>query len=150
MSYEFDIVPVTPVVLAVTAPTPVRQDEVPTRITAMFDVVYGWLPTADVAQTGHNYAIYRPASEAMTMQVGFPVSARFEDGDAVKCLEFGSGKAAHTAHHGEYGGIPLAYTQLHAWIDGQSLERAGLSWEVYGDWFDDPAKLVTDIYVQLA
>lgn len=136
--------------LAVTREMQVADDDVPSRITGMFDVVYGWLPQSGVTQTGHNYAIYRHTRDGMQMRVGFPVSDRFDATDAVECVEFGGRNAAHITHRGDYGGIPGAYSTLHAWCKAHGHELAGLNWEVYGDWQDDPTKLTTDIYLALA
>lgn len=139
-----------PVLLAVTRATFVPEGEVPRVITSMFDIVYGWLPDSGVEQCGHNHAIYRHAKDGMRMQVGFPVSERFTDTDQVECLQFLGRRAAHITHRGDYGGIPDAYAALHAWCRDEGLELAGLNWEVYGDWRDDPAELTTDIYLSLA
>lgn len=83
------------------------------------------------------------------MQVGFPVSRRFANGAQVRCVEFASGRAAHTTHVGPYSGIPAATDALNAWCAQQRLPLAGVGWEVYGDWNDDASKLVTDIYFRL-
>ncbi len=78
MNYEFDVVEVERLTLAV-AEAVVSLSEVPKRILGLFDVVYEWLTQSGVHQTGHNYALYRPVFSGLQMQVGFPVSARFED-----------------------------------------------------------------------
>jgi len=108
---------------------------------------YGQL---QAVQNGHNHAIYRNTADGMFMRVGFPVKAQFASTDEVECLAFSPGKAAHITHRGEYSGIPGAYEKLHAWREEQKLKLTGLSWEVYGDWSDDPAKVRTEIYLQLA
>ena len=148
MDYEFDIVEVAPVTLAVTEAV-VKQSDIPKRIIGLFDIVYVWLREADIKQTGHNHAVYRPTAGGLRMQVGFPVSGRFTDSGAVKCLEFNGGRAAHTMHRGAYSGLHAAYIKLQSWCARQSLAPGKLSWEVYGDWHDDPARLETDIYLQL-
>src|SRR5262245_27531420 len=57
MSYEFDIVEVAPVTLAV-CESFTTQEDIPKRITKMFDIVYTWLRESSVKQVGNNYAIY--------------------------------------------------------------------------------------------
>jgi effector-binding domain-containing protein len=148
VDYEFDIVEIEPVTLAVTEAI-VKQPDIPKRIIGLFDIVYTWLREADVQQTGHNYAIYCMVADGMLMQVGFPVSGRFTDGGAVQCIELRGGKAAHTTHRGEYSGLHDAHAQLQIWCSRQSLSPGGLFWEVYSDWHDDPEQLETDIYHQL-
>lgn len=149
MSYEFDIVEVPPVTLAV-CETFTTQEDIPKRITKMFDIVYTWLREASAKQVGNNYAIYDQfEADGMRMRVGFPVAESFDDRGLVRCLELGATKAAHTRHLGPYSGLPAAHAELNEWCSRQSLDRGGLSWEKYGDWYDDQSKLVTDIYIKL-
>jgi effector-binding domain-containing protein len=149
MSYEFDIVEVAPVTLAV-CEIFTKQQEIPARITEMFDTVYTWLRESSVKQVGNNYAIYDQfGSDGMRMRVGFPVSESFDSSSLVRCLELGAAKAAHTRHRGPYSSLPRAHVELNKWCTRQSLIRGEFSWEKYGDWHDDPSKLVTDIYIRL-
>ena len=149
MSYEFDIVDVPHVTLAV-CETFTKQADIPTRITEMFDIVYAWLRESSARQIGNNYAIYDQfGPDGMRMRVGFPVSESFDNGDLVRCLELGTAKAAHTRHLGPYSGLPTAHVELNEWCGRQSLNRGESSLEKYGDWQDDQSKLVTDIYIKL-
>lgn len=149
MKYEFGIVDVHPVTLAVVE-AQTKQSEVPSRMPGMFDIVYAWLKESRLEQIGHNYALYdRFTLQGMRMQVGFPISKRFADGEQVKCVRLGGGRAAHVTHRGPYSGIPGAFAELNAWCERQALALAGASWEVYGDWQNDASKLVTDIYFRL-
>jgi effector-binding domain-containing protein len=149
MSYEFDMVEVPPVTLAV-CETFTKQADIPTRITEMFDIVYTWLRESSVKQVGNNYVIYDQfGPDGMRMRVGFPVSESFDNGSLVRCLELGAAKAAHTRHLGPYSGLPTAHAELNEWCTRQSLNRGEFSWEEYGDWHDDQSKRVTDIYIKL-
>lgn len=150
MSYKCEIVEAESVILAATSEVLLKQNEIPARIRGMFDIAYSWLSNSDVNHAGHNYATYRNTSDGMYMRVGFPVSARFEDTKSVQCLDVGGGRAAHTMHRGDYGGIPGGYERFVAWSNEQTLTLSGFNWEVYGDWDDDPAKLVTDLYLQIS
>ena len=149
MNHTFDIVDVQPVILALTE-TRLRPAEVPAKIRGMFDVVYTWLRDSNVRQVGHNYALYDQVTSAgMRMQVGFPVSERFADSELVKCVELAAGRAAHTRHTGPYSELNVAYRGLLAWCAREGHQTSGQSWEVYGDWHDDPSELITDIYFRL-
>ena len=149
MNDTFDIVDVQSVVLAITE-TRLMPLEVPSKIRALFDIVYAWLRQANVKQVGHNYAVYDQfTSKGMRMQVGFPVSERFPDSELVKCVEIVAGRAAHTRHTGSYSELHAAYSGLTAWCSCESHKTSGQSWEVYGDWHDDPSKLITDLYFRL-
>lgn len=152
MNHVVDVVQVEPVTLAV-AEAFVRQVEIPQRITGLFDVVYGWLRLAagtGIRQSGHNYAIYdRFGPDGMRMRAGFPVSAAFAPTAMVSCVQFAGGRAVHTTHRGPYSGLRDANAAISAWCSERGLRGGGESWEVYGDWDDDPAKLITDVYVRL-
>jgi effector-binding domain-containing protein len=39
-----------------------------------------------------------------------------------------------------------AHEAIHQWARENERRLTGTSWEVYGHWSDDPAKLRTDIY----
>jgi effector-binding domain-containing protein len=43
-----------------------------------------------------------------------------------------------------------AHAAIHQWVRENGRKLAGPSWEVYGDWSDDPAKLRTDIFCLLS
>lgn len=148
MAYEFDIVG-TPATTLATASAVVRMGEIPQRITGLFDVVYGWLRDSDRQHGGHNHALYRPHPDGLVLQVGVPVSAPFDDADLVRCVQLPALRAAHTRHHGEYSGLPRANAALRNWCSERSLATGPLCWEVYGDWQDEPSRLVTDVYFEL-
>jgi len=144
-----EVVSVSPVLLAVTQAEFFRS-EIASKIRGMFDIVYAWLKNADVRQVGHNYAIYDTGvSRDLRVQAGFPVSARFAAVDSVRCIELPAGRAAHVTHVGSYADLPVSYRALTDWCSRASLKLGGQSWEVYGDWHDDPSKLTTDIYFRL-
>ncbi len=146
--YECNFVKPEPVVLAVTSAL-VAPADVPARILPMFDVVYAWLKDSGVEQTGHNYAIYELTADGLQMQAGFPVSRPFPDGESVRCLHFEVPRAAHTVHRGEYGRLLEAYRELRSWCAAQRAAVGEVSWEVYGDWNDDPSQLRTEVFLQV-
>jgi len=149
MNYTFDIVDTEAVVLAV-AQEQLMRSEVSSKILGLFDIVYTWLRTSSVKQVGHNYAIYDQCTkDRMRARVGFPVSERFPDNELVQCIELESGRAAHVKHIGPYNKLQAAYDGLIAWCAREGHKTSGESWEVYGDWHDDPSKLVTDIYFRI-
>ena len=45
--------------------------------------------------------------------------------------------------------MQAAYAALDEWVRSHGEPSARVSWEVYGDWQQDPNKLRTDIYYQL-
>jgi hypothetical protein len=149
MQPECKLVSVSPVILALTQEE-LPRSQISVRIRGMFDIVYRWLRDAPVRQAGHNYALYDQCSpRSLRVQVGFPVSERFVDTDLVKCVTLGPGRAAHAVHVGPYGDLHSTYALLHAWCSQHELSLTGQSWEVYGDWTEDPSKLETELFLRV-
>jgi effector-binding domain-containing protein len=101
-------------------------------------------------RTGHNVVIYRAGEPGqLAIDVGVEVFSGFTERGAVKRVTTPSGEAAVTAHYGEYSLMGGAYAALDQWCAANGRDRAGVNWEVYGDWDDDPAKRRTDVYALL-
>ena len=114
------------------------------------DQVYAAARTGAVALDGQNIFIYRSAVDGyLTVDFCVGVTAPFSAVGAVVPLETPSGPAAMTTHVGDYGGLPGANAALREWCRANGRAIAGPSWEVYGHWNADPAKLRTDIYYLL-
>ncbi len=138
MQMSIEIVETQPVTLAV-AEAMVRQPEIPVRIVELFDVVYAWLRSKQLTQSGGNVAVYRfGETPGMEMQAGVP--GPFASEDAVKCVQLPRMKAAHSKHIGPYEQLPDVHAQLNAWCERQGLARGTLAWEAYGDWEQNPAE----------
>ncbi len=60
-----------------------------------------------------------------------------------------AGKVATTVHFGPYEQLKSAHDAIHLYVRANEHKLAGSSWEVYGHWTDDYAKLRTDIYYLL-
>jgi effector-binding domain-containing protein len=61
-----------------------------------------------------------------------------------------AGQTATTVYLGPYDQMRSAHEEIHRYVRENGHKLAGPSWEVYGHWSDDPAKLRTDIYYLLA
>jgi effector-binding domain-containing protein len=141
------IVPVAVALLAV-GEAELDRSQIASHIRSMFP--YAWLKTASVKQVGHNYAIYeRGTHKELLVRAGFPVSGAFEQTQSVKSFTLAAGEAVHAMHVGPYSELHRTYARLDAWWKEQGLPLAGQSWELYGDWHDDPSKLETGIYYRL-
>lgn len=102
-------------------------------------------------RTGHNVVIYRAGEPGqLTVDAGVEVFTGFTEREAVRRVTTPSGEAAVTAHYGEYSLTGGAYDALDQWCAANGRSQAGVNWEVYGDWDDDPAKRRTDVYALLA
>jgi effector-binding domain-containing protein len=97
---------------------------------------------------GHNVFLYRhdiDAAGAMTIDFGVQVTRAFAaDGD-VRCVTTPEGEAASTVHVGAYGGLNAAHNAVQAWIAANGRRMGDWSWEIYGDWNDDPQQLETQV-----
>jgi effector-binding domain-containing protein len=109
------------------------------------------LPSLDVGPIGAAFTLWRPpVNGIMEMEPGVLVSRPFEPRGEVVASAVPAGRAAHLLHVGSYEGIPGAWQTLFDWCNTQKRERAGINWQIYGDWNDDPAKLTTALYALLA
>ena len=61
-----------------------------------------------------------------------------------------AGIAATVTYFGPYDQMRPAHEAIHVWARDSGRRLAGPSWEVYGHWSDDPAKLRTDIFYLLS
>jgi effector-binding domain-containing protein len=127
----------------------VAQDRLGADIIRLLDVIWPVL-RAQNARTGHNVVIYHGAEDGvLTVDVGVEVPAGFEaDGD-VQPAATPSGEVAAVAHFGEYSALGGAYAALEQWCAANGRRPAGVNWEIYGDWDDDPASRRTDVYFLL-
>jgi effector-binding domain-containing protein len=97
---------------------------------------------------GHNVFLYHhPASRDQPMDVDFgvEVSRAFESAGEVFATETPAGMVAVAVHLGAYHRMKDTHDAIHAWRAANNRAFAGKSWEIYGDWSDDPSKLETTI-----
>jgi effector-binding domain-containing protein len=149
MNSACHVVSIEPILLAVAEAELDRRD-VAVNIRRIFDVVYSWLKGAPVQQVGHNYALYdKGVDRDLMVRVGFPVSGPFPDSPSVRCVPLATGRAARAVHVGPYSELHRTYAELHTWCKREGLRISSQSWEVYGDWQADPARLETELYLRL-
>jgi effector-binding domain-containing protein len=97
---------------------------------------------------GHNVFLYHhPPDRASPMEVDFGVQITrpFERSGEVFSAETPAGNVAAALHIGPYERLGETHQAIHAWAAANNLAFAGQSWEVYGDWTEDSAKLQTGI-----
>ncbi len=111
------------------------------------DQVWAFLRTQPGLRTdGHNVFVYHhPASEGDPMHADFGVEVirEFAALGEVRPARTPGGEAAVARHVGSYDGLAQAHRAIHDWAGESCRALAGTSWEIYGDWNDDPAKLET-------
>jgi hypothetical protein len=114
------------------------------------DQVYAAARAGAVYLDGQNIFIYRAATaDQLTVDFCVGVTAPFAAVGAVVPLETPHGVAAMTTHHGDYRRLGEGHAAILAWCRAYDRPLAGLSWEAYGHWHNDPAQLRTEIYYLL-
>jgi effector-binding domain-containing protein len=143
MEYEIRVEDVPPRDLAVARGGASRADLGPT-ILKLLDKVWPVLRGQQV-KTGHNVVVY--FGGIAHIEAGVEVFGDFVDVGDVHHSRSPAGPAVTTAHWGEYSEMRDAYAALERWCAANGRPQTGTSWEVYGDWADDPRQ--TDIYLLL-
>jgi effector-binding domain-containing protein len=97
---------------------------------------------------GHNvFLCHHPArrDQPMDADFGVEVSRAFESAGEVYATETPAAMAAVAVQLGAYDRMKETHDAIHAWREANNRALAGKSWEIYGDWSDDPSKLETTI-----
>jgi len=118
------------------------------------DLVWKFLRTQPGLRTdGHNVFVYHHAARRdlpIEVDFGVEIARGFEPSGEVYPTATPAGEVASAVHVGPYDRLGAAHDAIHAWARAQRREFAGVSWEIYGDWRDDPAKLETTVIYLLA
>lgn len=148
MSAVYDIVEVmvTPRLVAGVRAT-VARGRVGQEFRRYLELVYAAGRAGQVVLDGQNIFIYRDASEA-ALAVEFCVGANapFQATGSVEPIFTPGGPAVMTTHIGDYSRLVDANAALREWCRAQGRASSGPSWEVYGHWEEDPARLRTEVY----
>jgi effector-binding domain-containing protein len=116
------------------------------------DQVWAFLRThKDLRAGGHNVFIYRQVegTAELAAEFGVEVVRRFEGEGEVVCTTTPAGRVATVVHTGPYDGLGQAWDEILGWCAENGHALSGVSWEVYGDWVEDPARLETRICLLL-
>jgi effector-binding domain-containing protein len=117
------------------------------------DQVWAFLRTQPgLRRKGHNVFLYHEAArpgDPVDVDFGVEVVREFAPSGEVKPVKTPAGEVAVATHRGPYDRLGETYEVMRAWAAADGRAFAGKSWEVYGDWTDDPAKLETTIFFLL-
>ena len=128
------------------------------RIMALLSEVWDFLKAIGVKDAGHNVVLYSDdASKALLrteaevpIEVGVQVATSFESTGRVVCAAIPEGTVATVVHMGPYQKLPEAHVAVREWCAEHGHALAGPSWEIYGDWTDNPEELRTDVFYTVA
>lgn len=155
-AYEVRIVDVAPRLMAA-GKSWANMSDVGPKIVAALDRAYQFVHDNKIPFDQQEKAvIYRMEKGASFEKDGCAifcgpfVPAPFEGREDVVLDKTPGGKAVTVRHIGCYTGIHLAHAAVHEWNEANGKQVNGLCWDVYGEGNEDPDKLVTDIYYQLA
>jgi effector-binding domain-containing protein len=152
MKYEITLETAHPVTIAAVR-SKVHAGGVSAAWKPALDKVWAFLRTNHVENTGQNVFLYHhPAAPGspMTVDFGVQVQTRFPDVGDIACVETATGMVAKTVHRGPYDRLGDAHTAIHQWCRANGRPIAAFSWEIYGHWNSDSAKLETTIRYLLA
>ncbi len=142
MAYDIEVLTAAPMLLAA-----VRR-QVPAG-----SVAAAWRPALDPVWAfvrrqeglwsgGHNVFVYhhpvRPGAP-MTVDFGVHVANPFEGDGVVQSVQTPAGRILSARHVGPIDRLGEAHAAIEAWRTQHGGVFAGVSWEVYGDWGEDPA-----------
>jgi effector-binding domain-containing protein len=118
------------------------------------DQVWAFLRSQPALRTdGHNVFVYRHAArrgDPMDVDFGVEVTRSFSPSGEVYETTTPAGEAAIAIHRGAYDHLHGAHHAIKQWAKLHDRLFAGLSWEIYGDWSEDPSKLETTVVYLLA
>ena len=145
MAYEVEVIRVESRRLASVKASAPFTNLAPT-IMASMDVVWGFIRSHNVTDTGHNVIKY---DASRLTEVGVEVDQDVPGGTRVVMSNTPAGRVATTVHWGSYDGLKDASRAVVDWCNQNGHRLSGESWEIYGDWSDDPEKLRTDVFFLL-
>jgi effector-binding domain-containing protein len=125
-----------------------RQPEIAARFREPLDKVWAFVRQRPDLRPGLNVFLFHPVPDTpgiMDIDFGVEVARAFDAEGEVRCVTMPSGRAASMLHVGPYEGLVETHAALQGWCAANGHALAGVSWEIYGHWNDDPAKRETRV-----
>jgi effector-binding domain-containing protein len=123
--------------------------EISSRWRPLLDEVYATAREHALPIDGQNVFLYHAGpSGFVDAEIGVGARAPFAPVGRVTYSEVPGGSAATTTHWGDYV-LDGAHAAVISWCREQGLSLGAASWEVYGHWHEDSAKVRTDVYYLL-
>src|SRR5206468_3811315 len=113
------------------------------------DDVWAFVRSSSAITPHHNIVLYKgdPGAGPADIEVGVRVARPFSEVSpaGVHCSSLPAGRVVSAVHVGPYDQMGRTYDALLAFARDGGHEIRGPSWEIYGDWSDDPSKVETEI-----
>ena len=146
MTYSISLQHVSPRPIAAVRESMAIRD-VPSRFRPLLDQVYAAKKSGAITLDGQNVFVYHAgASGIAEVEFGVGTETHFAPIGRVQYSETPAGDVVTTTHWGDYSTLGAAHDAVVAWCRAERHTLAGISWEVYGHWDDDPSKRRVDIY----
>jgi effector-binding domain-containing protein len=97
----------------------------------------------------HDHEMLRFQPGGVAVDVGIVLSEPFEGDRALQCVWTPAGRVAWTRHYGHYELLPTIHGDIIAWCAAEGHQIAGINWEHFGTWYEEPERRVTDVYYLL-
>jgi hypothetical protein len=114
--------------------------------------VYAAARAGAVHLDGQNVFLYRRVADQpseLDVAFGVGVTAPFVAVGAIEPTPLPTGEVAMTTHQGSYAKLGAAHDAVTEWCRMHGRRLAGPSWEVYGHWTEDEARLRTEVFYLL-
>src|ERR1700761_7128573 len=143
MASSVSIQAATPRLLAAVR-RPVQIGQVATAWRAPLDLVWAFLRQNPGLRTdGHNIFLYHhpgKGESTLTVDFGVQVTRAFPQAGEVFATETPAGRVASTLHVGPYEHMRETHEVIQSWVRANHMTLGDKSWEIYGDWTDDPSR----------
>jgi effector-binding domain-containing protein len=96
---------------------------------------------------GNEMLLAKPGGVAA--DIGVLLQEPFAGDSLLQCVMTPAGRAAHARHYGHYEMLSVIHGDIRAWCMSEGLSIAGINWEHYAHWHEEPAERVTDLYYLL-
>lgn len=124
--------------------------DVPRRFPEFLGQVYTVAHDNGISLDGQNIFVYRCLPDgAVDVEFGVGARAPFPPTASVTCSETPAGIAAAATHWGDYARLGDAHDAVVTWCKAHDHELAGVCWEVYGHWSEEPSQQRIDVFYSL-
>jgi effector-binding domain-containing protein len=123
--------------------------EISAALRPALDQVWAFLASRpELRADGHNVLLYHHGAgrnAPMDIDFGVEITAMFAAAGEVEPRTTPAGRVGMAVHTGPYARLYEPHTAIHEWCARNGEKIGSQSWEIYGDWSEDPAQLQTTV-----